>query len=367
MEKKAGGSSNSSAVFKIGTVSLVFLIIAYQVALFVHRAATLRLEAHTDRPDTVYIVQYLHEDSLESGGGGVLWAEVAANESGRAGGGKRRSGGSSQAEMKSTQRRGLKENNAPSQSRSDLQESSDLSRVGSAGPSQGRMSAEPARSETLRVASAHSPLAAKVQKAHRKAESFRFNPNTATIEELERLGFSEKQAAAIDNYRAKGGKFRRKSDFARSFVVSDSIYKRLERYIDIPLTDINSADSADFDALPGIGPYYAAQMVKMRERLRGYSHKEQLLDIWKFDSSKFVALSDLISCSKPEPYPLWQLSADSLRLHPYIGSWQAAKEIVMFREHTPSSDWSVEALRKAGILSEDSASKLARCVISPAK
>jgi competence protein ComEA len=179
-----------------------------------------------------------------------------------------------------------------------------------------------------------------------------------------RLGFSEKQAQSIDNYRQKGGRFRRKSDFAKSFVVSDSVFRRLESYIDIPLLDINRADSAAFDALPGIGPYFAAKMVEYRGRLGGYSYPEQLMDIYHFDREKFDALKDLISCSPPEPYRLWQLPADSLRLHPYIGGWKQAKAIVLLREHSPAEELSVEAIRQAGILSEEDCGKLARCSIA---
>ena len=87
-----------------------------------------------------------------------------------------------------------------------------------------------------RQSSAHSPVAEAVRRASacRKVESFSFNPNTATVEELCRLGFSQKQAQSIENYRAKGGRFNRKEDFAKSFVVSDSIFRRLQPYIDIP-------------------------------------------------------------------------------------------------------------------------------------
>ena len=200
----------------------------------------------------------------------------------------------------------------------------------------------------------------------RKVESFRFNPNEATHEELCRLGFSPKQASSIINYRQKGGRFRRKGDFARSFVVSDSIYRRLEPYIDIPLLDLNKADSAAFDALPGIGGWYAARMVEYRKKLGGYSYKEQLMDIWKFDRDKFDALSDLVTLSGSgvRPYPLWSLPADSLRLHPYIRNWETARAIVLYRDNTPREFWSVDSLASAGILSSESASKLSRCVIA---
>ena len=179
-----------------------------------------------------------------------------------------------------------------------------------------------------------------------------------------RLGFSEKQAQSIDNYRSKGGRFRRKSDFAKSYVVADSVYRRLEAYIDIPMTDINKADSAAFDALPGIGPYYAAKMVEYRSRLGGYSHPGQLMEIRNFDRERYEALSDLITCSSPKPYPLWDLPADSLRLHPYIRGWNEARAIVLLRENTPRDSLRVELIRRAGILPEEDCLRLELCVIA---
>ena len=180
-----------------------------------------------------------------------------------------------------------------------------------------------------------------------------------------RLGFSEKQAAAIDSYRQKGGRFRRPSDFAKSYVVADSVFKRLKPFIDIPKLDINKADSAAFDELPGIGPYYAAKMVEYRGKLGGYSFKEQLMDIYRFDREKYDALSDLIVCSRPStPFRLWQLPEDSLKRHPYIKSWQAAHSIVLYRQSMPQEQWTVEALKEAGILPEEDAGKLSRCCIA---
>ena len=197
-----------------------------------------------------------------------------------------------------------------------------------------------------------------------KVESFRFNPNTVSVENLCRLGFTTKQAKAIDNYRKKGGRFARKSDFAKSFVVSDSIYRRLEPFIDIPLLDLNLADSAAFDALPGIGGFYASKMVEYRTRLGGYSFKEQLLDIDRFGKERFEALSDLITVSDDYmlPYPLWSLPADSLSLHPYIGE-QSAADIVLFRQNTPKEKWTVKELKKAGIIDSDLALLLESCHI----
>ena len=308
---KKNESKRPSESFMLGVVALVFLIIGYQTAMFVYKAAVMRIEANRDEPDTVYVY------------------------------------GSSVPES------------SVSHKASTVAEKSGLS-VGRRPDADNR--------HVVRKNAAHSPRVEAVRQSlpRKRVESFRFNPNTATEDEFCRLGFSQKQARSIINYRQKGGRFRRKSDFAKSYVVSDSIYRRLESYIDIPLLDLNLADSAAFDALPGIGGWFAAKMIEHRNSLKGYSYKEQLMDIWKFDKSKYDALSDLITVDTVNvmPYPLWTYPADSLRKHPYIRSYETARAIVLYRENTSRSEWSVQKLSAAGVLSESAAEKLSLCVIA---
>ena len=218
--------------------------------------------------------------------------------------------------------------------------------------------------QIVRKDSQHSSRAQTVRRnvPYPAPESFRFDPNTATVEDFCRLGFTPKQAESIHAYRQKGGRFHRKSDFAKSYVVSDSVYKRLEQYIDIPLLDLNDADSTALDALPGIGGWYASKIIEYRNSLGGYSSKEQLMEIYRFDQQKYDALKDLVTIKEPYVYPLWSLPADSLRKHPYIRNYETAKAIVMFREHNPPDLWTIENLSPAGIISPESARRMAVCV-----
>ena len=217
-EKKTAKSGNS---FRSGAVALAFMIIGYQIALFVRESARVRIIANHDSPDTVFV--YIREQ--EEAGTGVLAMADSV----------------------------VRPRELPVEVEAVLKSSGKL-----------------------------------------EAESFAFNPNTVSVEDLRRLGFSEKQALSIDNYRKKGGHFNRKEDFGKSFVVSEETFQRLEPFIEIPLVNINKADSAAFDALPGIGPYYAAKMVEYREQLGGYTSVEQLLGIWNFGQERFDALKDLI-------------------------------------------------------------------------
>ena len=52
--------SSGKTVFSVGAIALVFLVIGYETALFVHRAASLRIQERRDNPDTVYVLSLIH-------------------------------------------------------------------------------------------------------------------------------------------------------------------------------------------------------------------------------------------------------------------------------------------------------------------
>lgn len=327
MAEEKKNQNSISTVFKVGAISLAFLIIGYQTSLFIHRAAVLRIKSNRDEPDTVYVIDEALARKLLAGS-----AEATSSP-------------------------GL-----PDGRKSDR---SDGKKSGPPAPRYGESGVGQGGKTVIRKNATHDSTVVKVREETRKVETFRFNPNTVSFEDLRRLGFSEKQADAIIHYREKGGRYRRKSDFARSFVVADSVYKRLEKSIVIPKIDINLADSAAFDTLPGIGGWFAAKMVSYREELGGYSFPEQLMDIYHFDEEKYRGLSDLISCSPPDrEFALWSLPAEELRKHPYIRRWQTAKSIVFFRENNPKENWTVSGLIEAGILDPETGGKLSRCRIA---
>lgn len=345
MEKNKEEKKKLPTSFTTGAIALIFLATGYQTALFVIRASKAGIEERLDRPDTVFVY-------MEAASGGAEHEGIRSGDTGY------RSGGSS-PEIRNNP--GYTADRSSSGSRGDRRYS------GSGGAPEKASSTEyRAGGKIERRNSAHSPAAQQIRAealSRRPPENFPFDPNTATTEDFVRLGFTEKQAQAIDRYRQAGGRFRRKEDFARSYVVEDSVYSRLEQWIRIPKTDINKADSAAFDALPGIGPYFASKMVSYRKRLHGYSNIEQLLDIQKFDKDRFDKIAELIEVVGTNPYPLWTLPEDSLKLHPYIGR-HSAHGIVLFRENNPQDKLTVSGLAKAGIISEEQAAKLSRCVIA---
>lgn len=317
-EEKTSSRNRISASFKVGAVALAFLIIGFQSALFIRRAAVLRIASHRDAPDTVYVVD----------------DDVARRVLGDGAAGAAAPPGSEAVDpFEGGQMAGA-----------------NGGRTASAGGGRGGV--------IVRRNAPHSP-AVEAALPHR-VESFPFNPNTVSLSDLMRLGFSERQAQSIINYREKGGRFRRPSDFAKSYVVADSVFKRLEPFIRIPKVDLNAADSAALDALPGIGPYYASKIIEHRIKLQGFSYPEQLMDIYRFDQEKYDALKDLVTVGPSEPYPLWSLPEEELEKHPYIGRY-GAHGVVLYRDNNPRELWSAAALGAASVLRPEDAARLARC------
>ena len=56
-EKNSESRESSGRVFKLGSICLIFMVIGYQVALFVNRAAVMRISDRRDSPDTVYVLR----------------------------------------------------------------------------------------------------------------------------------------------------------------------------------------------------------------------------------------------------------------------------------------------------------------------
>ncbi len=202
-----------------------------------------------------------------------------------------------------------------------------------------------------------------VEKPRRSVESFAFDPNTVSIEDLQRLGLSERQAESIENYRSKGGRFRSKADFQKMYVVSDTLFARLEPFINIPKLELNTADSAALVTLRGIGPWYARKILEYRDLLGGFADKEQLLEIDGIDAERYAGFSEAITvdASRRKTLDLWHSSDSVLARHPYLGA-KGARSIVRFRNVYDSARWTLDDLAQECVLSLETIEKLKKYI-----
>lgn len=164
---------------------------------------------------------------------------------------------------------------------------------------------------------------------------FSFDPNTIGITEWLKLGLTEKQAAVIEKYKGKGGKFRKPEDLRKIYVLSDEMKEKLLPYIVIAkekdndfktivekplILDINSADSGDFEELRGIGPARAARIVKYREQLGGYISIDQVAEVYNLPDSVYQEIKPHLILKEVNIKKLNLNEADyeTLKKHPYI-------------------------------------------------
>ncbi len=127
--------------------------------------------------------------------------------------------------------------------------------------------------------------------------------------------------------------------------------------------ELNSADSAALDDLPGIGPYYAKQILRYRDKLWGRFHDvRQLMEIRGIDGELLAKIEPriYIESSGPQKYDLYTMCRDSLAMHPYIGSY-AADNIERFRNMLPRAEFSIDTLVGARVITQAQAQRIAVC------
>ena len=217
----------------------------------------------------------------------------------------------------------------------------------------------------------------------KECSSFEFDPNTISHDSLCLLGFSSKQALSIIKYREKGGRFRKREDFSRMYVVSGQMYEKLSGYIVIKerdgrkleklpscamrdtlkrqrvVVDLNRADSAALVTLYGIGGYYAKKILEYRARLGFFYAPEQLMEISGIDSARYAGFAGRISADQSliRRFSLDTAGKQFLMRHPYIGAY-AARGIILMRERIGVEACTLGNLVKERVISEETARKL---------
>ena len=197
-----------------------------------------------------------------------------------------------------------------------------------------------------------------------KVKYFLFDPNKIGKQEWINLGFSDKQAQSILNYKNSIKGFKTKDDLGRCFVIDSLKMKKLRPYIQIDTIilqskifksskmvnsdsakylntnyienpvkiELNESDSIKLLSIKGIGPYFSSKIIAYRNQLGGFYIKEQLLEIWNFDSTRYQMVYNqiVIDPTLIVKLNINQAETDLLKSHPYI-RWSLANAIVKYR------------------------------------
>lgn len=226
------------------------------------------------------------------------------------------------------------------------------------------------------------------QKAEKKAfRPFAFNPNHMQAADWERMGFSTKEAALIEKYKAKLPEgFQYKEQLSKVFCISEERYALMEPFIQLPdkesffaakypkksvestrqeyaskafePIELNTADTIELTKIKGIGPYFARNIYRYREKLGGFHRKEQLLEVYRFSDSLYqiVAPQIVLDTTQIKKMNINLLEEKELYAHPYFRNG-IARAIVNYRkQHGPYS--SMEDLNKLHALDREKINKI---------
>lgn len=262
----------------------------------------------------------------------------------------------------------------------------------------------PRKSSSLSTLTPSSQTDSGVSENTENAAPFAFDPNTADSATLRALGLSPFVASNIVKYRRAGGRFRTPAALARIYGMDSVTFARLRPYIliaspapsaypanpvspahpvnpapsadlatpppprepspykaymenkltDGTFLDLNKADSADLVRIPGIGPYYASRIVRLRRQLGGFVAAAQLSDI--------PNLPDIGDWVTIEPGTQTRINVNTatlatLKNHPYIGYYRA--RAIMNLRHRDGRILSLRQLSFLDEFSDDDIQRLA--------
>lgn len=207
-------------------------------------------------------------------------------------------------------------------------------------------------------------------------KNFNFDPNSASVEQFESLGLPKFIAERIEKYRSKGGKFRKKEDFAKIYGILPDTYERLEPYITLPSADdeslrtpqaeatnvertlgspivdkpteskeisskinlkqpirfdLNTGDTTDFMKIKGIGSGYAKRIIKFRDMLGGFASAEQIKETYGLPPETVEEILKYgFLKSGVKKLKINQISLADFR-HPHL-KYHQAKAIIAYRD-----------------------------------
>jgi DNA uptake protein ComE-like DNA-binding protein len=201
-----------------------------------------------------------------------------------------------------------------------------------------------------------------------------FDPNKISKKEMVALGFENRMAGRIINYRNKGGLFKVKKDLLKIYGFPPTLFLKLHPFILLPDSvpsksnkherpqlsfDINLADTSDLNQLKEIGSVLSTRIIKYRDKLGGFLNQDQFNEVYGLSP---LALEELKKHTYikndfiPVKLDVNFADKEALSLHPYLSN-KTAMNILNYRKQHGSFKTENE-IREIKSLSEEVIKKI---------
>lgn len=196
-----------------------------------------------------------------------------------------------------------------------------------------------------------------------------FDPNTVSFDELLKMGLNKRSASIWVKYTSKGGQFKKAEDVLKIYDLPEEWYQQAKSYLQIQTKsdleegtpekasyssfegkkfskkgaqpcmpiDVNTADTAAWQSLRGIGKVLANRIIKFRDKLGGFYQIDQVKETFGLADSVYQKIRPCLQLNTQTLKPLLinQASFNELASHPYLG-FKAAKAIMNWKDqHGP--------------------------------
>ncbi len=212
-----------------------------------------------------------------------------------------------------------------------------------------------------------------LDKKNKLVQYFEFDPNHCNKEEWLKLGVKEKTISTIQHYLSKGGHFKKPEDLKKIWgftvnkldelmpfvkIKNDQVPKEYPRTSnnnyksEAPkIINLNAADSALLESLPGIGPALSRRIIVYKNKLGGFYEVNQLKEVWGLQDSVYQKIEKMLDVNgETKKIDINLVSFDELKSHPYFG-YKLANTIINYRNQHGSFK-SLDDIQKINLIDQ---------------
>lgn len=199
----------------------------------------------------------------------------------------------------------------------------------------------------------------------------KFDPNTYSERDWLNLGLSQKQVAIVLKFTERG--ISSNEQLQKIFVIPTQLFELIKdstfytkkvfeknhsqtfqakKKVKI-IVNVNTANQEELESIPGVGSFYAKNIIKYRDRLGGFVKKEQLLEVWKMDLDKYNAIEEFIFINPKDirEIHLNNTTTEELKQHPYF-NWNIANSIVKMKTQKTAFK-SIDEIKESVLIDEE--------------